>query len=88
MFEIDSISISVVRREELMQGLRLRPNRLGMLNVSSNCNFRGKNEDSFFSNDCECMTPFTPNSQIGSKWQSIFGHIENKYLALGFYNIF
>ncbi len=67
MFEIDSVSISAVRRQELMQGLHLRPNSMGMLKVSSNCNFRDKNEDSFFSNDCEGMTPFTPNSQIGSK---------------------
>ena len=51
MFEIDSISISVVRRQELLQDLHIGPNSMGMLNVSSNCNFRDKNEDSFFSND-------------------------------------
>lgn len=67
MFEIDSISISAVRRQELMQGLHLRPNSIGMLTISSNCNFRDKNEDSFFSNDCGWTTPFTRNSQIGSK---------------------
>jgi len=67
MIQIDSTSISAVRRQELMQGHHTKLNTIGMQKVSSNCNFRVKNENSFFSNENRLVTPFTPNSQKGSK---------------------